>query len=467
MSENQLNYQQDMVEVNLKDLFFSVLLHWKKILIVALIVALLISGYIGVKGLSEFSDRDASSEKRAEYQRLVDDYERNVAQIQKKIDDIESELVRQEKYRETSLMLLIDPYDVHTEKFSYYVDTNYEIAPSQYYQNPDYTDTIANAYAAEIDGIDYDDVISEASGKALTTHNPVSGSNLKLVTTAVKPDTGIVEVTIYGDTDEQLDLLRKAITEAIQTRKADFDRLIGTHNLELLSDTRKVSVNKDFVALRDTFNTNFETLSTNLETTKDSLSELEMPVNNVPSRRNIAKRVIKYFVLGGIAGLLMMACAIAVYLIGANALINPEDLSRRHGIPVLGTFAITDQGPLNKLVQKWMGITESAEAGEYIASSLKLRTQGKAYDKVLLTGTASDEDIDKLRIAMEQVLKDTPVVVAGNVNKSPKALSELKGENIAVVCVEKCWESSSDAISGGVQLIKATNHDIVGAVVLV
>lgn len=466
MNERDSYYNRDMIEINLKDLLLAVILYWKKVLVIAVIFAILAAGYVGIKGLTAFLDKDSASETREEYLRLVDDYERNSAQIKQKIEDIESELERQKAYRESSVMLLIDPYNVHTEKVSYFVDTNYEIAPSQYFQNPDYTFTIANAYAAEIEGIDFDEVINASGGKKLTTHNPVSGSILKLVSAVVKPDTGIVEITIYGKTDEQVDLLRYSIDEVLAAKKDEYDRLIGAHNLALLSDTRVVSVNKDFVLLRDTFNTNYDTLSEELDTTKQTFSELEMPVNNVPTKRNIAKRVIKYLVLGGVVGLFLAVFGVVAYFALGNKLLNPEDMSRRFGVRVLGTLNTQEAKGINRLAAKCLGIPAEESNSEYITSSLKLHTQGKSYDKIMLVGTASDEEMNKLKDIISPKLNNINVEVAGNVTNSSKALKELESGNIGVICVEKYQKSSYEAIESELQIVEATNHDVIGAVVL-
>lgn len=72
------------MEINLKDLILSVLLHWKKILTAALIMAILASVLVGVKDFIALSDKDASAAKSDEYNRLVEDYERSSAQLDRK-----------------------------------------------------------------------------------------------------------------------------------------------------------------------------------------------------------------------------------------------------------------------------------------------------------------------------------------------------------------------------------------------
>ena len=467
MNDTQSYSQQEFMEINLKDLILSVLLHWKKILTAALIMAILASVLVGVKDFIALSDKDASAAKSDEYNRLVEDYERSSAQLQKKIEDTELELVRQEKYRETALMLLIDPYDVYTEKFSYFVDTNYEIVPSQYYQNPDYTATIASAYVSEIEGRDFDSVLNDAGKTKYTTYNPVSGNALKLVN-AVAKGSGIVEITIYGDNDEQLDIIKDSIVETLTAKQAEFSRLIGNHSLELISSGRKVSVNKDFVALKEAFNNNFETLTADLDNAKTSLSELEMPANTVPSGKNLVKRTIKYFIIGGVLGAFLACFALALYLIGSNKMMNPEELTRRFSVPVLGMMNSDAMPKVKKLLANGLGLATNAsseDAAEYIASSFKLHTKDNRCSKLLLLGTAGEEDLESVKEKVDTLLDGVEVVVAGDINKSSKALRELT-EDAAVVCVEKWQKSNLSDIENEMRTIKAAGKSPVGVVVV-
>ena len=468
MNDSQSYDKQDLVEIDLRDLFLSVLLQWKKVFIIALLIALLASGYVTAKGLSAYYDRESAAEKSEEYQRLRNDYERNVAQMEKKINDIEAELVRQEMYGETSLILLINPYEVHTEKISYFIDTNYEIAPSQYYQNPDYTATIVNAYAAEIEGIDFDGIINSGSQTKLTSHNPVSGSGLKLVNTVTKPESGIIEITIYGDSDARVELMKKAIIEKLSAKKGDFDQLIGTHNLEVLSDTKKVLVNKDFVALRDTFNANFDTLSTNLEKAQQELDGLDVPVNNVPSRRNTAKKAIKYFVAGGILGAILGCCWIAWRLMFTGKLMSVDALEKKSNISILGVIAKSQPGRIKKWILEQQGIHAGMNAddmAEYVASNIRLKSNEKSR-KIMLFGTVSEEDLELVKSMLSQELDGRIIEIAGDINKSSKAIKTL-AEDADIICVEKLQKSNYADVSNEVRIINGTGKNIIGTVLMV
>ena len=357
MNDMKSYFSRDTMEVKTKDLFLSVLLRWKKVLLIALIFALLLSGYVVLNGVKKLGDNASILETQAEYQRLLDDYERNRAQAEKKIEDIETELDRQGKYRDTSVMLLVNPYAVHVERISYFVDTDYEIVPSQYYQNPDYTNTLTNAYTQEIDGMDFDEVVIKASGdSSLNTHNPVNGNNLRLVTTMVKDESGIFTVTIYGDSSERVDVIKEAITEQIESRKADFDKMIGTHNLEVVSETSTVSVVKDFVMLRDAFNSNYDKASADLEVAKTNLDNLEEPKDSTISMRNIIERAVKYFILGFIVGLAIAVLLVAGYLVQGEKLLNPIAFARELSIPSMGVISEKNRRGLTGKLEKLVGM---------------------------------------------------------------------------------------------------------------
>ena len=473
MNDTQSNSQQEFIEINLKDLILSVFLHWKKILCIALIVAVLASLYIGVKEIRVLSDKDAAEAKLEEYNNLMEDYERSSAQLNKKIEECETELTRQEKYRESALILFIDPYDVHTEKITYFVDTDYEIIPSQYYQDPNHTATVANAYVSEIDSIDFDAVLNEDGENNLTLYNPVSGNALKLVN-ATANGSGIVEITIYADSDERLDLIKSSIVSTLENRQAEFDELICEHALKLLSDVRKVSVNKDFVTLRDSFNKNFETLSTDLEKSKESLSELTMPTNTAPSKKNAIKNTVKYFVIGFILGAVISVLAIAIYLILANKMMNPADITRRYSLPVLGTLSSGAMPKMKRFAASRLGMSTDSSAEEqakYIENKYLLHLDDyNLRHKIILIGTAGAEAMENVKERLTQVL-DGPekpeIIVAGDVNKSSNALEILCGRvDASIVCVEKWQKSNMGDIENEMRIIKASEKNLVGVVVV-
>ena len=73
-----------------------------------------------------------------------------------RIDNLENNLEQQQYIQERSIMLEMDPYNIYEAIISYYVDTNYEIVPELYYQDPNYTAVITNSYNAAIQRLDLD-----------------------------------------------------------------------------------------------------------------------------------------------------------------------------------------------------------------------------------------------------------------------------------------------------------------------
>ena len=96
--------------IRLKDALLGALLHWRKIVIAGLVVAVLIGGFDIVNQLrSRKSSMEEYYENMAAYEEAVEEQEQEIEFINKEIEEQEAKLANLRDYNEKSVLLKIDP----------------------------------------------------------------------------------------------------------------------------------------------------------------------------------------------------------------------------------------------------------------------------------------------------------------------------------------------------------------------
>lgn len=465
--QEEKTYQRDVIELNLADLFWSVLRHWRSILLVMLAAAVLLGGYTFYKGYREVKNQGLVAQRKAVYEQALEKYQIEKESLEKKLDNLNAELDRQESDRSNAIMLLIDPYNVYAVRASYYVDAHYELSPELYYQNPNYTGVITNSYRAAVDRLAMGEVAATPENPKLTARNPVSGDEKKLITTAVDDGNGLLYVTVYGDTRERAEGLFSLVKQTLTEQEALLNQLIGEHELKTLSEESQVIVDTGFEELQAAFESKVAATTSAIETTTASLNALSAPANSVPTLRRALVQSVKKGIIGLVAGLFVMGFFYLLKVIFQNRVNSAEEVSRRYGRPVLGVM--TSGGKKNCLdafVAGKLGVPlkrSPEEAAKYIASNIDLYV--KEADSLLLVGTGRTEKLEQLRDRLASLLSGVNVKVGGNVNSSAAAVKELSGKT-AVLCVEEWGKASHREIAHELQAVRASGNENAGFVLV-
>ena len=119
-------------KISLQDIFWNVLLGWRKIL---LICALFVVLGCGAKYLQVV--------KTANIKEIIP--EESKTEIVSEIEDLELQIDRAQKYVDNSILLKINPYEENIAVFQYYVDSDYRISYLKE-QKRDYTDDLISLY---------------------------------------------------------------------------------------------------------------------------------------------------------------------------------------------------------------------------------------------------------------------------------------------------------------------------------
>ena len=132
-------------EVTFKDVLILFLRKFERILAVAVCFAVVFAALGAGK-----TYRALSGENR---QRLMDqyllsmeEYNETAQTLQKELEQSKERLENMEQYTQDSLYYNMDAYAMAVSELVFYVDTGYQIVPSQYYQTPNKTGEVVSAY---------------------------------------------------------------------------------------------------------------------------------------------------------------------------------------------------------------------------------------------------------------------------------------------------------------------------------
>ena len=466
MREERL-YQEDNAEMNIVDLFWSVLCHWRSLLVSILVLGIVMGGIGAAREYRDLTNEDVVRQRQEAYEGALETYRLEKDQLETRLQNLRTDLERQQFYKENDVMLLIDPHNVYIKSASYYVNTNYEIAPQMVFQNPNYTSVITLSYKAALDRLDLDAVIATDDMPDLTARNPINGEK-KMISIDVDEANGVLNVTVYGDTPQRVERIFESVQETMENQEELLNKVIGEHTLGLLSEKDYTDIDAEFEALQIAFDTKTEEITNGIEETNESLDDLRGPVNATPTMKSVVKDGVKFGVIGAVIGLICLTIYYAVRFLVQDRLNNTEELCRRYELPVLGTLVKNTRGwlRLDKFMAGKLGINADRNAGDaagYIASSIRFYL--KDSKKLLLVGNCTQEQLQELRDELAPLLQGVELRVGGSVNESAAAMDALRSES-NVVCVERWLETSHREIRHELQAVKSSGNPNLGFIVL-
>ena len=153
-----MNVNQEVVpnmerEIDLRQLLWAICRRWRMVLCWMVAVALVAGGarsIVTARSLRKNAEELATAQ--ATYETLAANNRQERSDILKRLRSISEEISERQTYEKNSYYMAIDPYNVAVANQTYYVKTNYRIQPDMSYQDPDYTDTIVNAYVRVLTG---------------------------------------------------------------------------------------------------------------------------------------------------------------------------------------------------------------------------------------------------------------------------------------------------------------------------
>ena len=455
--EPESTYEQ---EINLKDLMFAVLYRWRPIILTAVALALLLGGW---RAFSVYRSQNTGAAAQAayeEYERAVELYEQGKESGERELDSLTERITEQQEYLEKSVLMNISPYNVWEAEELLFLDTDYRIMPGMTYQNPDYTDTLLQAYQTALTNMSFLSKVEKETG--------IEKRYLKeLVTLTTK--SRLLSIRVRSGDKETTESIMNEMMKGIREAEKKLQSSIGDHTISEVSSSSDTLIDLTLLDTQKAQNDQLVTLNDRLAAKKDELDKMEEPKAPAASVAGALKSGIKYAVLGGALGAFLVVFLVCVVFLMSDRLYLGKGLKERFRIPVLGAIpaAGRKQKGVDGLLARMEGrATDDGTGKEGVYDLIAAGISGSvdASAALLVAGTALEEEIEETARQLSIKLPDRQVISGGNLLKNADMLRKLQ-ECGAVVFVERCGHSTYENV--GLELEKAAGlkKQVVGFVV--
>lgn len=380
----------------------------------------------------------------------------------------------QKDYIENSLYMQLDPYRITVTNLQFYIETEDESAlTSAVIGLRNYITNGSMAAGIEQQNKDLDaayvqDVFS-VNAMDYNSQNVSKIVNLKFYT----PDKKTAQ----------------AITEAVNVQVAEFSanlqETIGNHSIKLMYQEQGEFLDKNVQSVQENYIKNFTSNKNNVESAFEALSEEqklvveeslgereneengvepeENPTPTTPAKVTISK---KFVLLGGIVGIIVMACVIAFFYLINGTIKHPEEIRNGYGLPFFGNLSLDKKNFFEKLAQKLFykeQMISIEQEKELIITKIQVACEQQNISRFVLAGQLKGERAEQFASELTAAMKknQVEVIVAEDIVNSSKAIREC-GKDAYVVLAETLKTSRYSQLRQEILMCREQQKEIIG-----
>ncbi len=465
---NEQNYEQ---EINLGKLFYRIFRDWRKIFVIALVIAVVLgAGNFALKRMG-YANPEKYQKAEEGYKRALEAYEAQGETLLAEISNLEEYREKQEEYNANSILMQINPLREFNASLQLYVATDYQIVPELTYQNIDLSNRILRSYVTYmVNGDMYQHILDNLS-------TPIELRYLnEVLSVSSDYDNRMVTLSVRGVDAAFCEEVLALALEGIQGKQQEIIAAIGEHQLNSVNQSVYEAVNLDL----DTFQKNnlqaISNLSIQMQEKAEELTEWEATPEPEPEYTfsEIVKGSIKMLIIGFIVGAVIAAVYIAFRYIATDKLQDAKELKDRFGLRVIAQLPGVHKKRVwvgfDRLFARMGGLVlqekDAAQLAQVAALSVSAELSGaeKSGRKLAFTGTVEKEEIEKLLSQMKWESGYT-VCSAANILHDPAAVAEVNAADY-VILVEKQEESCCAQIERELEQLKAWKKNVLGVIVV-
>lgn len=456
--ENRKNEQM----IYLKDLIFAALYQWKKLLIAAVALAVLLGGFQGITGLINLKDPDTLEAITKQNQIQQERYEAEVDSLKKQIETLRAQVRSQQEYLDNSLLMQLQPYNFYEASLVLYIDAGYQILPGMEYQNPNQSHAVIKAYESLLLGNDCLQSMADAMDteprylKELITID----CNYESEST----DVNVLQITAKAPTQEQAQQLLELLTQQIAVQQQKVSASVGSHSYRIVEQATREAFDLALADQQKAENDRLTTLLANQTAAQTSQSALTPPSLQSDSGKAVLKKAVIFAVVGAVLAVFLGVVILWVSHIASGKVYSCRTLLDRTGIKILGAvLAANPKTKLDRLLACWEGrdVTDPQVKSQLLAASVRNLAEGSS---LLITGGADAQARQLLTEAIAKAMPQTTVTDAGDILNDLPALEALPGFD-AVLLLEQCQVSRYADVNRRIELIRDYNKQLLGCVV--
>ena len=452
-----MNYENQEREISLKDMLFSAMYHWKKMLLAALILAVALGGFMGYKSWKDATNPELVAKYEQEYADAMILYEDEKTRLERELGDIEENIENQEEYLENSLVMKMDPHNVYEARASLYISTDYQILPEMSYQNTDKTQLILAFYQAALTNGEVMGEIAENAG--------VKVKYLREVVSVTSQMDHILDITVRHAEQEEAEKIMDQLLNNMAQIQVQLTESIEAHQVSTVFTSVSSDVDSNLAATQKAEKNMLQELKETLEVKQEELDELKEPTQTALTTTGAIKDGIKWAILGAFAGIFAVAVVACVAFIVSDKVYSGDELKNRFGLKILGSVAAEKKfSRLDSWLRGKEGrATANSDAG-YDLIAMNVKNYGGEMKTLLVTGDGNEQLINRLVGVLQPKLPQVKLLCCGSLLQDAKAVQSLP-ECDGVLLVEKCGASRYSNIARTVERVKDAQKQLVGCII--
>ena len=343
-----MDYNREEQEIDLIDLLFELLMHWRGMVISMLVVAVLAAGY------SFLSSKMSADHARQQQEMLSQQIEQIQQEGTSSAESVDEDMKETEKLEVQKLLIYEELY---AKKQEYY-DNSYLLkcdANSMYQVTLTYTvNTTNRTTACDIQQI-YGNTIetsallqqlSDASGVPFTTIGELIGVS------ADNPDRGskIFSVTLTAPNQEMADALTKVTQQYIKNLQKQLRGDGYEHTLDEVCDSQGPVVLDWLVDQQESVQNSILSYESTIASLRDSLSSKSKIWDYYITQGGVSEPIpkvkisLKITLIGAILGIFLYAAVICVQYLMNSTLKRSDDLNQLYRLAALGRVTLPKEG---------------------------------------------------------------------------------------------------------------------------
>lgn len=435
----------DYIEFDLKALFFYILRQWKLVLAVILASAVLLGGFMAY---SEYTDALKKNSIQAENQPS----QWQVSVCETRIADTQNAISALQDYIDHSVLMKLDHRNINIAKAAYYVDSGYRILPENTFQNPDKNDALAWYYCNYFrDYRVFEEIGSEVG---------IEAKYLMELVSVESPNDFTVSISVSHPSSQTAAAIMQLLQERMQEVHLQLKEIISDHTLTLIQDSCGTYIEEELYELQQDAYDELEDLREALQEYEEELDALKK--DGQTETPNLAAAFIKWFILGGAAGGVLIVVFLFMKSVLRNRLHAYSQLTSSFLATVLGeAVSGTELSPVIRKINRLEGcLSENSEENyQFVAENIKTHC-GEAR-KILVCGDVDPSLSAAIAETLNKHLTGISLLPAGNPVKDADALRALC-ECDAVLMVAARDRSRNSAIKKMLKMAASCQKETIG-----
>lgn len=383
-----MDYEKDEQVIYFKDLLFVAMYQWRRILVFAVVLAVLLGGVAGITGWKNYTEAaEAVTEERNEYQLQLEKYEAEKQAIRTEQESAVQTLEDLQQAVKNSPLAGYDAYSLYTA-YAVYTAT---VAPSEVVSQPllqDSTHTVMHGYHVLLAGQSAAKPLAQTLGFDERCVGDV-------LTIAYNSEARTLKVSVTYTSAEKAKEGLAVVKKFMADAQKDISKATAEHTLNLVAEDLQ---NITFEQLQERWN-NQEKIITELmgrlADLEDQAAQLVAPVAPYGiSKAGVLKKAILFAAIGGVLGaFFVVAYAWLRHLAGGRVYSKRTLLGRTHIETIAAMDALKGNG-LDCWLRRLEGRTAGKESRDVCGAVVRQYCSGSEKVQLLYCGTQPQEELE-------------------------------------------------------------------------